>query len=43
MKNAEEAESLASTIRIGGLKLELKELRSNVVAAQLEKKQSQPV
>ena len=35
MKNAEEAESLASTIRIGGLKLELKELRSNVVAAQL--------
>ena len=34
MKNAEEAESLASTIRIGGLKLELKELRSNVVAAQ---------
>ena len=35
MKNAEEAERLASTIRIGGLKLELKELRSNVVAAQL--------
>ena len=35
MKNAEEAENLASTIRIGGLKLELKELRSNVVAAQL--------
>ena len=32
MKNAEEAESLASTIRIGGLKLELKELRSNVAA-----------
>ena len=35
MKNAEEAESLASTIRIGGLKLELEELRSNVVGAQL--------
>ena len=35
MKNAEEAESLASTIRIGCLILELKELRSNVVAAQL--------
>ncbi|MCB7520938.1 protein translocase subunit SecD [[Clostridium] hylemonae] len=31
----EEAESLASTIRIGGLKLELEELRSNVVGAQL--------
>lgn len=31
----EEAESLASTIRIGGLKLELVELRSNVVGAQL--------
>lgn len=35
MKNAEEAENLASTIRIGGLKLELSELRSSVVAAQL--------
>lgn len=31
----EEAEQLASTIRIGGLKLELEELRSNVVGAQL--------
>lgn len=31
----EEADSLASTIRIGGLKLELKELRSKVVGAQL--------
>lgn len=31
----EEAERLASTIRIGGLKLELQELRSNVVGAQL--------
>ena len=32
---AEEAAQLASTIRIGGLKLELEELRSNVVGAQL--------
>ena len=32
---AAEAERLASTIRIGGLKLELEELRSNVVGAQL--------
>ena len=32
---AEEAAQLASTIRIGGLKLELGELRSNVVGAQL--------
>lgn len=32
---AEEAEHLASTIRIGGLKIELEELRSNVVGAQL--------
>lgn len=31
----EEAEDLASTIRIGGLKLTLNELRSNVVGAQL--------
>ncbi len=31
----EEANNLASTIRIGGLSLELKELRSNVVGAQL--------
>lgn len=31
----EEAEKLASTIRIGGLTLELEELRSNVVGAQL--------
>lgn len=30
-----EAEQLATTIRIGGLKLELEELRSNVVGAQL--------
>ena len=32
---AAEAAQLASTIRIGGLKLELEELRSNVVGAQL--------
>ena len=31
----EEAEKLASTIRIGGLKIALEELRSNVVGAQL--------
>ena len=31
----EEADMLAATIRIGGLKLELEELRSNVVGAQL--------
>lgn len=35
MASFEEAEQLASTIRIGGLKLELEELRSNVVGAQL--------
>lgn len=35
MASFEEAETLASTIRIGGLKLELQELRSNVVGAQL--------
>ena len=35
MANFEEAENLASTIRIGGLQLELHELRSNVVGAQL--------
>ena len=35
MGSFEEAESLATTIRIGGLKLELEELRSNVVGAQL--------
>ena len=35
MKDAQEAENLASTIRIGGLKLELTELRSSVVAAKL--------
>lgn len=35
MQSFEAAESLASTIRIGGLKLELSELRSNVVGAQL--------
>lgn len=35
MADYEEAEKLASTIRIGGLKLELEELRSNVVGAQL--------
>ena len=34
----EEADNLASTIRIGGLKLELEELRSNVVGAQLGEK-----
>ena len=35
MSSYEEAESLASYIRIGGLSLELQELRSNVVGAQL--------
>ena len=35
MSSYEEAEELASIIRIGGLKLELQELRSNVVGAQL--------
>ena len=35
MADAQEAEDLASTIRIGGLNLELSELRSSVVAAQL--------
>ena len=35
MGTFEEAQQLASTIRIGGLKLELEELRSNVVGAQL--------
>ena len=35
MASFEEADKLASTIRIGGLKLQLEELRSNVVGAQL--------
>ena len=35
MNDFAEAEALASTIRIGGLKVELEELRSNVVGAQL--------
>ena len=35
MNSYEEAESLASAIRIGGLKLELEELHSKVVGAQL--------
>ena len=35
MASFEEANTLASTIRIGGLLLELEELRSNVVGAQL--------
>lgn len=35
MSSFEDAEKLASQIRIGGLKLELEELRSNVVGAQL--------
>lgn len=35
MDDVEEAKTLASTIRIGGLKLELEELRSNIVGAQL--------
>ena len=35
MANQEEAEKLASSIRIGSLSLELEELRSNVVGAQL--------
>ena len=32
---SDEAEQLASTIRIGGLKLELEELHSKIVGAQL--------
>ena len=35
MQSYEEADQLASTIRIGSLRLELEELRSNVVGAQL--------
>ena len=35
MADAQEAENLASSIRIGSLSLELQELRSNVVGAQL--------
>lgn len=35
MESFEKAESIASTIRIGGLKLELEELHSKVVGAQL--------
>lgn len=35
MQSNEESEKLASIIRIGGLQLELEELRSNVVGAQL--------
>lgn len=35
MASLEEAETLAATIRIGGLKVELEEMRSNVVGAQL--------
>lgn len=35
MSSYQEAETLASTIRIGGLSVELEELRSNVVGAQL--------
>jgi SecD/SecF fusion protein len=35
MSSFDEADKLASQIRIGGLKLELEELRSNVVGAQL--------
>lgn len=35
MSDYEEAQELASIIRIGGLKLELQEIRSNVVGAQL--------
>ena len=35
IQDYEEATRIASTIRIGGLKLELEELRSNVVGAQL--------
>ncbi len=38
MNSYEDAEKLASQIRIGGLKLELEELRSNVVGAQLGSK-----
>ena len=37
----EEADKLASTIRIGGLNLELEELRSNVVGAQLGDRSNQ--
>lgn len=38
MTSYERAEQLASTIRIGALKLELEEMRSNVVGAQLGQK-----
>ena len=38
MQSFESAELLASTIRIGALKLELEEMRSNVVGAQLGQK-----
>lgn len=38
MADYTEAEKLASTIRIGGLKLELEQLRSNLVGAQLGEK-----
>ena len=38
MESYEEADNLASTIRIGGLKLELEELSSKVVGAQLGEK-----
>ena len=38
MLDFEEAENLAASIRIGGLSLELEELRSNVVGAQLGEK-----
>ena len=34
-KTIEDAKNLASTIRIGGLSVELEEIRSNVVGAQL--------
>ena len=38
MESVEEAQNLASTIRIGSLKLELEEIRSNVVGASWERK-----
>lgn len=43
MESFEAAESLATTIRIGSLSLELEELNSKVVGAQLGEEQSLPV
>ena len=42
MASYEQADQLASTIRIGSLSLELEELRSNVVGAKLGRKPFPP-